>query len=303
LMVDRVIHLVPQEADRRVDVYVSNACKEFTRSFVQKLIGDGNVTINGQVAKASQKVRSGDTIIVSVPPPEPSPILVPQLIPLIVIYEDGDVMVIDKPAGMTVYPAPGHPDRTIMNAVLAHSPEIGRIDGSVRPGVVHRLDKDTSGVMVIAKHKQAHLSLAAQLKARTVLKKYLVLVKGCPETREGLVSAPIGRHPKDRKRMTVIEGGREARTRYRVVKVLGGCSLIEATLETGRTHQIRVHFSRMGWPVVADSVYGVRVPWLKRQFVHASRLGFRLPSSDRWVEFSAALPADLEDALKHASRP
>lgn len=301
-MVDRVIRLVPQETDRRVDVYISSACKELTRSFVQKLIGDGYVTINGQVAKASQKVRIGDTIVVNVPPPEPSPILVAQPIPLNVLYEDGDILVIDKPAGMTVYPAPGHPDRTIMNAVLAHSPEIGRIDGSVRPGVVHRLDKDTSGVMVIAKHKQAHLALAAQLKARTVLKKYLVLVKGSPEQKEGVVSAPIGRHPKDRKRMVVIEGGREARTRYRVMKLLGGYSLIEAKLETGRTHQIRVHFSRMGWPVVGDSVYGARVPWLKRQFVHASRLGFRLPSSGQWVEFSAVLPADLEGALKQASR-
>ena len=189
-----------------------------------------------------------------------------------------------------------------MNAILAHAPEIGRIDSSVRPGVVHRLDKDTSGVMVVAKHKQAHLALAAQLKARSVLKKYLVLVKGRPEPREGAISAPIGRHPKDRKRMAVVPTGREARTSYSVVQQLGSFALVEATLSTGRTHQIRVHFSRFGWPVVGDAVYGVNTPWLNRQFVHACRLGFRLPSSGEWVEFTAGLPADLVQALKQAAR-
>lgn len=297
----RVICLVAEKAGIRADIYISSVTG-LTRSFVHKLINDGLVIINGEVPKASQRTRIGDSIDVRVPPPEPSLALVAQPLPLSILYEDDDLLVIDKPPGMTVYPAPGHPDRTVMNAVLTHCPEIARIDGSVRPGVVHRLDKDTSGVMVIARNKKAHLALAAQLKARTVLKRYLILVKGCPKPREGTIAAPIGRHPKDRKRMAVIEGGREARTSYRVVRVLGDYSLVEATLETGRTHQIRVHFSRMGWPVVGDSVYGVRVPWLERQFVHASRLGFRLPSSGQWVEFSAEMPCDLGDALKEFSR-
>lgn len=301
-MSSRAIRLVADKANVRVDIYVASVSRELSRSLVQKLIDDGMVTVDGQVPKASYKTRLGDSIEVKVPPPEPSLSLVPQSIPLTVLYEDCDVLVIDKPAGIAVYPAPGHPDRTIMNAVLAHSPEIGRIDGSVRPGVVHRLDKDTSGVMVIAKQKQAHLALAAQLKARTVLKKYLVLVKGYPEPREGTISAPVGRHPRDRKRMAVVPTGREARTFYSVAQRVGAFSLVEATLHTGRTHQIRVHFSRMGWPVVGDAVYGVRVPWLSRQFVHASRLGFRLPSNQEWMEFTAVLPADLSEALQQAAR-
>jgi 23S rRNA pseudouridine1911/1915/1917 synthase len=189
-----------------------------------------------------------------------------------------------------------------MNAVLAHCPDISRIDGSVRPGIVHRLDKDTSGVMVVAKSKMAQLNLSAQLKGRRVLKKYLVLVKGYPSPEQGVIEAPIGRHPRDRKRMAVVSGGREARTAYRVTKRFSGYSLVEVTLLTGRTHQIRVHFSRMGWPVAGDAVYGVKTPYLERQFVHASRLGFHLPSGGEWSEFSSKLPQDLEEALEQVPR-
>jgi len=300
--VAKTIHLIADKAGLRLDIYICRSDKDFTRSYVQRLINSGYVTVNDRVAKPSLKIKVGDAIVVNLPPPEPSPALVAEHMPLAILYEDSDLLVIDKPAGITVYPAPGHPSHTLMNAVLAHCPDISNIDGSVRPGIVHRLDKDTSGVMVVAKNKVAQLNLSAQLKSRRVLKKYLVLVKGHPSPEEGVIEAPIGRHPKDRKRMAVVPGGREARTLYRVKRRLDGYTLVEATLQTGRTHQIRVHFSRMGWPVAGDPVYGMRTPHLQRQFVHAFLLGFRLPSTGEYVEFQSELPADLEEALEKVSR-
>lgn len=289
------------ESGSRLDLYVCQACEGLSRSFVRKLIDDGLVLINGEAAKPSRKVKVGDVILVHVPPPEASAELVPEELPLDILYEDGDVVVVNKPAGLTVYPAPGHPRHTLMNAILAHCPEITSIESSVRPGVVHRLDKDTSGVMVIAKNKAAQLNLASQIKNHRMLKKYLVLVKGSPSPGQGTVEASIGRHPKDRKKMAVVEGGRPSRTLYSVTRRFNGYSEVEATLQTGRTHQIRVHFSHKGWPVVGDAVYGVRVPWLARQFVHAQTLGLRLPVSGRYVEFRAELPADLQEALQAVS--
>ena len=291
-------------ADRsgiRLDVCVCQSCEGLSRSLVQKLIEEGHVSINGEPGKPSRKVKAGDVISVRMPPPEPSPELVAEELPLSIIYEDGDILVVNKPAGLTVYPAPGHPHHTLMNAVLSHCPEITRIESSVRPGVVHRLDKDTSGVMVVAKNKAAQLNLASQIKGHRVLKKYLVLVKGSPSPGLGAVEAPIGRHPKDRKRMAVVEGGRPSRTLYGVTRHFNGYSEVEATLQTGRTHQIRVHFSHKGWPVVGDPVYGVRVPWLDRQFVHARTLGLQLPGTGKYVEFQAELPADLRGALEAVS--
>ncbi|MBN2098821.1 MAG: RluA family pseudouridine synthase [Dehalococcoidia bacterium] len=296
---------LPVSADRsgiRLDLYVCQSCEELSRSLVQKLINDGHVLINGELGKPSRKVKAGDVILVNVPPPEPSPVLVPENLALDIIHEDRHVLVVNKPAGLTVYPAPGHPRHTLMNAILAHCPEITSIESSVRPGVVHRLDKDTSGVMVIAKNKAAQLNLAAQIKGRRVLKKYLVLVRGSPSPGQGAVEAPIGRHPKDRKRMAVVEGGRPSRTLYEVTRRFNGYSEVEAMLQTGRTHQIRVHFSHKGWPVVGDAVYGVRVPWLGRQFVHALTLGLRLPGSGKYLEFQAELPEDLKQALETVSR-
>ena len=298
----KTIRLIAAKAGLRLDLYICQSDKDFTRSYVQRLVNSGYVTVNDRVAKPSLKIKVGDAIVVNLPPPEPSPALVAEHMPLAILYEDSDLLVIDKPAGITVYPAPGHPSHTLMNAVLSHCPGISDIDGSVRPGIVHRLDKDTSGVMVVAKNKVAQLNLSAQLKSRRVLKKYLVLVKGHPSPEEGVIEAPIGRHPKDRKRMAVVPGGREARTLYRVKRRLDGYTLVEATLQTGRTHQIRVHFSRMGWPVAGDPVYGMRTPHLQRQFVHAFLLGFRLPSTGEYVEFQSELPADLEEALEKVSR-
>ncbi len=292
-------------ADRsgvRLDLFICQSCEGLSRSLVQKLIDDGHVLINGELGKPSRKVKVGDVILIHVPPPEPSPELVPEEVPLAILYEDRDILVVNKPAGVTVYPAPGHPCHTLMNAVLAHCPEISSIESSVRPGVVHRLDKDTSGAMVVAKNKAAQLNLISQFRSHRMLKKYLVLVKGCPSPEQGVIEAPIGRHPKDRKRMAVVEDGRASRTLYRVTRRFNGYSLVEATLQTGRTHQIRVHFSHKRWPVVGDGVYGVQVEWLGRQFVHAWTLGFKLPGSGEYAEFRAELPADLQEALDVVAR-
>ena len=292
-------------ADRsgvRLDLFICQSCEGLSRSFVQKLIDDGHVLINGKLGKPSRKVKVGEVILIHLPPPEPSPELVPEEVPLVILYEDRDILVVNKPAGLTVYPAPGHPRHTLMNAVLAHCPEISSIESSVRPGVVHRLDKDTSGAMVVAKNKAAQLNLVSQFRSHHMLKKYLVLLKGCPSPEQGVIEAPIGRHPKDRKRMAVVENGRASRTLYKVTRRFKGYSLVEATLQTGRTHQIRVHFSHKRWPVVGDAVYGVEVEWLGRQFVHAWKLGFKLPGSGEYAEFEAELPSDLVEALEAVSR-
>lgn len=295
------IRLVVDQANLRLDKYICQSCEELTRSYLQKLIDEGRVTLNDKVAKPSLKPKVGDVILINLPPPSPSPALVPEDIPLTIIYEDNDILVVDKPAGITVHPAPGHPSHTLMNAILAHCPVISAIDNSVRPGIVHRLDKDTSGLMVVAKNKAAHLNLAAQLKSRRMLKRYLVLVKGCPSPEQGSIQAPIGRHPRDRKRMAVVPNGREALTFYRVVRHLDSYTLIEATPRTGRTHQVRVHFSSIGCPVAGDAVYGVRMPYLGRQFLHAFLLGFKLPSTGEYMEFRSELPAELEQALERLS--
>ncbi|MFA5367190.1 MAG: RluA family pseudouridine synthase [Dehalococcoidia bacterium] len=295
-----MIELVASEGGSRLDSYVVARCPQLSRSHVQKLIDDGFVNVNGRASKSGYKLRVDDIITVEVPAPRPiAP--QPEDIPLSIAYEDDDVLVIDKPAGLTVHPAPGHPEHTLVNAILAHCPSLS-INGSIRPGIVHRLDRDTSGVMMIAKNDTAQRDLSKQIKERTVLKRYTVLVFGHVMPEKGIIEAPIGRDPANRKRMAVIDSGREARTRYSVLKYYKGYTLLEMTLETGRTHQIRVHLSALGFPVVGDGVYGKKSDVVERQFVHASRLGFKLPSNGKWVEFTASLPQDLKEAVKKASK-
>ena len=284
----------------RLDRYVSGECGELSRSYARKLIDQGHVTVNGEVVKASHKLDVGDGVSVTIPPPAPSP-LAAEAIPLTIVYEDSDLLVVDKPAGLTVHPAPGHPSHTLVNAVLAYCPDILAIDGSQRPGIVHRLDKDTSGLMLVAKNHAAHLNLSQQLSARSIVRRYKVLVRGRLSPERGAIEAPIGRDPRHRQRMAVVSRGRPACTRYRVLGYPGEFTLLEATLETGRTHQIRVHLSAIGYPVVGDTVYGTRSPFLGRQFVHAHRLRFQLPSTGEIVELSSELPPDLEGALRHIS--
>ncbi|NQT49051.1 MAG: RluA family pseudouridine synthase [Chloroflexi bacterium] len=300
--VARTVRIVVDKADLRLDKYISQSFEGLTRSYLQKLIDEGRITVNDRIAKPSHKPRLGDVILIHLPPPPTPPALIPEDIPLTIVYENDDILVIDKPADITVHPAPGHASHTLMNAILAHCPDVTAIDSSLRPGIVHRLDKDTSGLMVVAKNKTAHLKLATQMKNRRVIKRYLVLVKGRPSPEKGSINAPIGRHPRDRKRMAVVPNGREAHTFYQVVQHLAPYTLIEATLHTGRTHQIRVHFSSIGCPVAGDPVYGVRIPGLGRQFLHAFLLGFNLPSTGEYVEFRSELPSELQQVLDNLAR-
>ncbi len=290
------LDLVVERSGIRLDKYLAEECTELSRSYMQRLIRDGYVTVNSHVAKGSLKLNIGDRINALIPPPGP-PAPLPEEIPLAIVYEDKDLLVVDKPAGLVVHPAPGHPSSTLVNAILAHCRDI-EISGTMRPGIVHRLDKDTSGLMIVAKNDAAQRNLSDQIKARSVLKRYLVLVHGHLSPERGVIEAPIGRDPGNRKVMAVVTAGREARTRYRVIRYMDDYTLLEVTTETGRTHQIRVHLSAIGFPVVGDEVYGRRSPITKRQFLHACHLGFRLPSSGEYVEFSSNLAQDLEEALE-----
>jgi len=285
------------DGEARLDKYVCAQVPELSRTQVQKLIAAGNVTVNGQLAKPGLRLNSGDRIDINIPPTPPQE-LKPEAMPLKIIYEDDDLLAVDKPPGLTVHPAPGHPGHTLVNAILAHFPHLADIGDWLRPGVVHRLDKDTSGVMLVAKNSAAQANLSRQFKSHSVTKAYLALVKGKLEPESGIIEADIGRDPHNRKKMAVVAQGREARTEYRVVKYIGNYTLLEVMPETGRTHQIRVHLAAIGFPVVGDKVYGVKSPHLSHQFLHASRLGFRLPSTGEYVEFESELPDDLQKALE-----
>jgi 23S rRNA pseudouridine1911/1915/1917 synthase len=293
---DKVYNFIADKPGERLDKYVCQQHPELSRSHVQKLIAEGYITVNDQKGKPGLRLSKGDRLKLVIPPAPPSR-LVPEAMPLNIIYEDADLLVVDKPAGLTVHPAPGHPSHTLVNAILSHFPHLADIGDSLRPGVVHRLDKDTSGVMLVAKNSAAQADLAQQFKSHSVTKAYLVLVKGKLTPENGVIEAAIGRDPRNRKRMAVVAGGREARTEYRVIKYIGDYTLLEVRTETGRTHQIRVHLAAIGYPVVGDKVYGVKSPVLSRQFMHACRLGFKLPSSGEYVEFKSELPPDLAQAL------
>lgn len=283
----------------RLDRLVAARLADLSRTAVQRLIDDGFITLNGSICKASDKVRQGDVIVVRVPPPAPTE-LIAEDIPLTIVYEDDDVIVIDKPAGLVVHPAAGHDTGTLVNALLGYIPEWEGIGGEVRPGIVHRLDKDTSGLIVAAKNDRALQFLQDQFKARTIKKMYLALVEGVLEPREGIIDAPIGRSKTDRKKMAVVREGRSARTRYRVRQIYRqpDLTLVEAYPETGRTHQIRVHLAWLKHPLVGDEVYGRQrsiVP-VERHFLHAASLTLTLPNGEtRTLE--SKLPADLQQVL------
>lgn len=292
------------EAGERLDRVVAAHIAELSRSFAASLIESGALLLNGKPAtRTSQRVKTGDLLSLTIPPPEPSG-LKAEAIPLSVVYEDADLLVIDKPAGMVVHPAPGHSGGTLVNALLAHVPNLELDMGDeARPGIVHRLDKETSGLMVVAKRRASHEVLARQMAAHSMLKEYVAAVLGTPHPPTGVIDAPIARDPRDRLRMAVVANGRLARTRYEVEEALGRYALVKVTLETGRTHQIRVHMASRGHPVLGDPVYGKRTlkdatkVGLERQFLHARRLGFALPSTGEWREFTSSLPADLQQAV------
>ena len=286
----------------RLDQYLARADLGLTRSRLRQLIDDESVLVNGAAVKPAHRLRPGDTVSVSIPAPRPSGV-VPQDMPIAVVYQDAQLVVIDKPAGLSVHPGPGHPDRTLVNGLLALCPDIQGIGGEIRPGIVHRLDKDTSGLMIAAKTQSAHNRLSQQIKDREVCKGYLALVEGTPSPESGLIDVPIGRDPRRRTRMAVVPEGRESRTGYTVIEHAVAHSLLELQLHTGRTHQARVHLAWLGHPILGDAVYGSRSPLLARHFLHAHSLSFAHPSSDEPLQFLSPLPADLQDTLESVRGP
>ena len=281
----------------RLDRFLSRRCLDLSRSRAQALIGEGRVVVDGKVVKASARVRVGQAVEVRMPEPAQSG-LAAQDIPLEVVYEDGDLLVVNKRAGMATHPAPGHPDGTLVNAVLARCPDLRGIGGTVRPGIVHRLDKDTSGLMVVAKNDMAHRGLSERLERREFTKQYIALACGRVSPGEAVIDAPIGRDRGNRKRMAIAQDGREAVTRYRVARWYAAHTLVDVMPTTGRTHQIRVHFAALGHPLVGDATYGRAYAGLERHFLHASRLGFRHPRDGGYREFDAPLPGELEGVLR-----
>ena len=292
----REVEVGPDEVETRLDRFLTRTFPDLTRSFVQKLIASGNVLVNGRPARANLRPLPGMRISVAIPEPEPTA-LRPTPLPLAIVYEDDDIVVVDKPAGLVVHPAPGHATDTLVNALLARYPHLST-GNALRPGIVHRLDKDTSGLLVVARNDRALHVLQSQMQRHEVLKEYLALVCGTVRPDQGTIEAPIGRHPIHRQRMAVVERGREARTHFRVLERFRAYTLVAVQLETGRTHQIRVHFNALGHPVVGDPVYGRGGDLgLTRQFLHAHRLGFHRPSDGEWVVFESPLPHDLAAAL------
>ena len=277
------------ESDARLDVFAAEAA-DITRSRAGALIREGCVLVNGsQQAKAGCKLRAGDRVTVRIPKAEPASVEAED-IDLDILYQDADVAVVFKPSGMVVHPAAGNERGTLVNALLKHLDNLSGIGGEIRPGIVHRIDKDTSGLLLVAKNDHAHVSLSDQIRAHSVHRAYQAIVIGNLRDDEGFVDAPIGRHPTDRKRMAVVPGGREARTNWRVLERLRGATLIEARLTTGRTHQIRVHMASIGHPVLGDPVYGPKkspYPVAGGQLLHAFQIGFVHPVTGEEMRFTA----------------
>ena len=280
----------------RIDKQLGHHFKQFSRSQIQRWIEDGHVKVNDQPVKPKYKLAVGD--VVTIEPEKPKKIdLVPENIPLDIVYEDDDVIVVNKPQGMVVHPAPGHPDHTLVNALLYHSP-LSTINGEFRPGIVHRIDKDTSGLLMVAKNDMAHRSLAAQLKAKTNEREYVALVHGVINEDQGTIDAPLGRSPKDRKKQAVVADGRHAVTHFKVLKRYQHYTLVSCRLETGRTHQIRVHMKYIGHPLAGDPLYGPRktLPG-NGQYLHARLLGFKHPRTGKQLTFTAPLPSYFQKML------
>ncbi|MGI6559045.1 MAG: RluA family pseudouridine synthase [Limnochordia bacterium] len=290
-----------KEGGERLDSFLRRELAEFSRTFIQRLIEEGEVQVNGKPVKASYRVRENDLIQVALPPPEPLD-LEPERLPLDVYFEDDDLLVLNKPRGMVVHPAAGNLRGTLVNALLGRCGNLSDIGGTDRPGIVHRLDKDTSGLLVVAKNNYAHYRLGGQFQRRTVKREYLAIVYGHLRAPRGCIDAPIGRHPRHRKKMAVLpEGkGRQAITCFQVLEEFKGYSLLRCRLETGRTHQIRVHLAHLGHPLVGDAVYGPKSnEWdFQGQALHAAVLGFKHPRSGEYMEFESPVPEDMAALLE-----
>lgn len=305
----------PADKDQRVDVYLTKKLASLSRSQINRLIREGRVKVNGKTAKASHKIDLHDSISIEIPPPRPLGIQ-PEKVPFTVLYEDEDILVLSKPPGIVVHPAAGHNSGTLVHGLLNHCSDLSGIGGVLRPGIVHRLDKDTSGLMVVAKNDRAHQELARQFKAGEVYKKYVALVYGDFREKSGIIQAPIGRHPTQRKKMSVRSAsGREAITIWQVIQSFNGLTFLELTLKTGRTHQIRVHLSSMQHPVVGDPVYGGKqkradicninvrniIKSVSRQLLHARELGFVHPRTGRFMKFHSPMPPDMQEIIEALS--
>ena len=294
------MYIITEEADERLDVFLVKKQPTLSRSHIQKLITDGDVQINQCSKKANYRLRKGDQITLRLPEPQPVKIE-PEAIALQVLYEDRDIIVIDKARGMVVHPAAGVYSGTLVNALLAHCQDLSGINGEIRPGIVHRLDKDTTGVMVAAKNDVAHLDLAAQIKEKSAQRQYLAIVRGNIKEDEGIIHGDIGRHPVDRKKMAVVfENGKPATTKFKVLERFGAYTLVECTLLTGRTHQIRVHMAYIGHPLLGDPKYGTQKDPFKisGQALHSKNLILVHPITKEKMFFSAPLPADMEKILR-----
>ena len=287
---------ISESAGERLDRFLADRCADLSRSRIKRLIAEGEVAVDGYERNAGFRLRAGQSVAISVPEPTPTQ-MTPQNIPIDVVHEDEDLLIVDKPAGMPVHPGVGHPDSTLVNAVLGLDPAIGDVGGTMRPGLVHRLDMDTSGLIAIAKTDRAHASLTGQLRNRTVNKGYLALVVGTLSPAEAVIDAPIGRDPYDRKKMAIVEDGRPSSTRYKTLGSYRGCTLADVRPKTGRTHQIRVHFASIGHPVVGDALYGRADSRIGRHFLHAAYLEFDHPDIGERVSFRSPLPTGLQGLI------
>ncbi|WP_378952090.1 RluA family pseudouridine synthase [Pelosinus sp. sgz500959] len=287
------------EKGERIDVFLAKGMKEISRSNIQRMVTNGQVTVNDKTVKTNYKVKVDDQIVVSIPEPQ-SLELMAEDIPLDVVYEDDDIIVINKARGMVVHPATGNYSGTLVNALLEHCDDLSGINGVARPGIVHRLDKDTSGVMIAAKTDRAHVNLAEQIKEHTASRRYLTIVHGNIKEEQGVIKGPIGRHPSDRKKMAVtFTNSKEAITNFRIVERFGAYTLVECKLLTGRTHQIRVHMAYIGHPVVGDPKYGPERGHfsIEGQALHSAELTIKHPVTGESMVFTAALPEDMEKIL------
>ena len=287
----------PSDAGIRIDKFLASAIPDKSRSHYQKAIDNGLVLVNGKTVKSKYQTRLGDEIVISIEPVKEIDIL-PEDIPIDILYEDNDVIVVNKPKGMVVHPAPGHYSGTLVNALMFHCKDsLSGINGEIRPGIVHRIDMNTTGSLLVCKNDKAHNDIAAQIKVHSVNRIYKGIVIGNFKEEEGTVDAPIGRNPKDRKKMAVVPNGREAVTHFTVLEQFKGYSYVQFKLETGRTHQIRVHMAHIGHPLLGDDIYGKPVKNLEGQTLHAQTLGFKQPTTGEYVEVNAPLPSYFEELL------
>lgn len=288
------------EDNIRIDLWLSKKLEEYSRSYIQKLLGEGRIEVNGKQVKANYKLKAGDKIVLSIPEPKKLEIT-PEEIKLDILYEDSSIIVVNKPKGMVVHPAAGNYSGTLVNALMSYAGDsLSDINGVIRPGIVHRIDKDTSGILIVAKNNAAHEKLSKMLKDHNIKRQYVAVVKGVIREESGKVDAPIGRHPVDRKKMAVnVKNGRRAVTHFRVLERFREETYVELTLETGRTHQIRVHMSYIGHPVIGDEVYGRKNDryGIKGQALHARVLGFNHPETGEYMEFTAEPPEYFNELL------